>query len=140
MSVLSADLRRTLERAVLAGRGVAEAAAASAVARLGVGLRDAPTHLTSDEKALRVALRARARQLGDSLDKCSDPADVEVACPLVVSEVAYEQWHRFLFARFLANLGVSNFGVYLEFSGGLCQACSVDVAVDVAVDGFQRGL
>ncbi|MFZ2502828.1 MAG: DNA methyltransferase [Nocardioides sp.] len=55
---------------------------------------------------MRVALRARARQLGDSLDKSSDPGDVDVACPLLVSEVAYEQWHRFLFARFLEANGL----------------------------------
>jgi hypothetical protein len=50
---------------------------------------------------LRVALRARARQLGDELEKSANPGEVGVACPLLVSEVAYEQWHRFLFARFL---------------------------------------
>ena len=137
MSVLSADLRRTLERAVLAGRGVAEAAAASAVARLGVGLRDAPMHLTVEEKALRVALRARARQLGDSLDKSSDPGDVEVACPLLVSQVAYEQWHRFLFARFLeANhlLHHPEFGVPVSLTD--CEELAADLGEP---DGWSVG-
>jgi hypothetical protein len=106
MSVLSGELRRLLERAVLEGRGVAEGAAASALGRLGVGLRDAPGHLSGGERSLRVALRARARQLGDQLERSDAPNEVWVACPLLVSEVAYEQWHRFLFARFLEANGL----------------------------------
>lgn len=106
MSVLSGELRRLLERAVLEGRGVAEGAAASALGRLGLGLRDAPGHLSSEERTLRVALRARARQLGDQLERSDAPNEVWVACPLLVSEVAYEQWHRFLFARFLEANGL----------------------------------
>ena len=74
MSVLSGELRRLLERAVLEGRGVAEGAAASALGRLGVGLRDAPGHLSGEERSLRVALRARARQLGDQLERSDAPA------------------------------------------------------------------
>lgn len=102
MSVLSGGLRKELERSVVLGRGVAEGGAASALTRLGVGLRDAPGHLTAEEKLLRVGLRARARQLGDPLETDAHAdTDVRVRCPLLVSEVAYEQWHRFLFARFL---------------------------------------
>ncbi|MCV7176148.1 hypothetical protein H7H98_10370 [Mycolicibacterium sphagni] len=85
--------------------------------------------MTVDEKSLRVALRARARQLGDSLDKSSDPADVEVACPLLVSEVAYEQWHRFLFARFLEANGLlhhPDFGVAVTISDCDELAASLD--------------
>ena len=102
MSVLSGGLRKALERSVVLGRGVAEGGAASALTRLGVALRDAPGHLTLEEKSLRVGLRARARQLGDPLE--TDPtadADVSARCPMLMAEVAYEQWHRFLFARFL---------------------------------------
>ena len=43
-------------------------------------------------------MRARARQLGD------DVAAGAVA--LLVREVAYEQWHRLLFARFLEVNGL----------------------------------
>ncbi|MDQ0863777.1 Eco57I restriction-modification methylase domain-containing protein [Arthrobacter globiformis] len=101
MSVLSGVLRKLLERAVVDGRVVAEGGAAAALTRLGVGLRDAPGHLSLEERALRNGLRARARQLGDRLELSGDPGDVWVASPLLVGEVAYEQWHRFLFARFL---------------------------------------
>lgn len=44
-------------------------------------------------------LRARARQLGDALD----PKSQVQALEHLVREVAYEHWHRMLFARFLAE-------------------------------------
>jgi hypothetical protein len=98
VAVLNAELRRALERAVERGRVVAEGAASAAVSRLGVGVAPAPGYLGEDERVLRRGLRARARQLGD------DPDVGEVA--LLVREVAYEQWHRLLFARFLEVNGL----------------------------------
>ena len=38
-------------------------------------------------------------------------------------------------AQLLAILGGQNFGVCLEFSGGLSQACPIDVGVHVRIDG-----
>ena len=76
---------------------MAEGAAAAAVGRLGCGAGWRAGALSEeDERSLRVALRARARQLGDPLDRSAAPGDVSVACPLLVAEVAYEQWHRLL--------------------------------------------
>lgn len=98
MSVLTQDQRRALERAVERGRVVAESAAASAVSRLGVGVGAAPGYLSEGERVLRRGLRARARQLGDEVRA----GDVT----LLVREVAYEQWHRLLFARFLELNGL----------------------------------
>src|SRR4051812_905561 len=98
MTSLNQELRRALERAVERGRVVAEAAASAAVARLGVGGTPAPAYLVEFERVSRRALRARARQLGDGL------AAGDVA--LLVREVAYEQWHRLLFARFLEVNGL----------------------------------
>jgi len=60
---------------------------------LGVFLRDKPGHLNRDQAALRNGLRQKWRQLGSD----------EAAKPLLVAECAYEQWHRLLFARFLAE-------------------------------------
>ena len=81
MSVLSGGLRKVLERSVVLGRGVAEGGAGAALTRLGVGLRDAPGHLTVEEKSSRVRLRARARQLGDPLDTAVGyDADVSARC------------------------------------------------------------
>jgi hypothetical protein len=59
---------------------------------LGVDEEPAPGGLSEEQRSLRVALRAKARQLG-GLDA-------------LVGEVAYEQWHRMLFARFLAENGL----------------------------------
>ena len=50
------------------------------------------------QRRLRQALRARARQLGDG--------DGTQGFDPLVDEVAYEQWHRMLFARFLAENGL----------------------------------
>lgn len=105
MAVLSSDQRRLLERAVVAGRGVAESAAVAMVSRLGVGEESAPGHLSVEERGLRRGLRARARQLGDLLDRAAG-GDVRVRCKLLVGQVAYEQWHRLLFARFLEVTGL----------------------------------
>jgi hypothetical protein len=98
MTALADMQRDALRRAVERGRVVAEAAASAAVSRLGVGVEPAPGYLVEGERELRRALRARARQLGD------DPAAGGVT--LLVREVAYEQWHRLLFARFLEVNGL----------------------------------
>jgi hypothetical protein len=90
MRVLSSSLRRQLESAVLAGRRAAESAARSALEGLGVFSDRRPEHLDDARAGLRNGLRAKWRQLGNNRD-------------LLVSECAYEQWHRLLFARFLAE-------------------------------------
>ena len=48
---------------------------------------------------MALKLRARGRQLGDALDNKSG----KQATTRLVHEVAYEHWHRMLFARFLAE-------------------------------------
>jgi hypothetical protein len=90
MRALSSNLRKQLETAVLAARRAAEGASRAAVDGLGVFLRDRPGHLDADRAALRNGLRAKWRQLGEDRE-------------LLVAECAYEQWHRLLFARFLAE-------------------------------------
>ncbi|MCK8609317.1 BREX-1 system adenine-specific DNA-methyltransferase PglX [Agromyces sp. C10] len=108
MSVLSSGLRSVLERAVGEGRVAAEVGARSALARLGVADAVAPSFLSAEEVGLREGLLARAMQLGDP----RSGASVEDAVPLLVGEVAYEQWHRLLFARFLA---VNNLLMHPEY-------------------------
>ncbi len=95
MPPLPAELRRDLEKAVVSARRLAEAAGRAALARLGVGETDAPVALTAEQRGLRTALRERAKALGGG--------DRTVGIPLLVEEIAYEQWHRMLFARFLAE-------------------------------------
>ena len=68
MAALSAELRSTFEKEVVQARDTAEAAAHAALTSLAFE-RDRPFESMNEEKrALRRALRARARQLG------SDPA------------------------------------------------------------------
>lgn len=99
MASLSRDLRKDLEKTVKHARRVAEAGARKAVEQLGVGEAEAPKHLTVEQRALRNRLRAHGRQLGDR----RDPKGVQATTRLV-QECAYEQWHRMLFARFLAEM------------------------------------
>ncbi len=93
MGVLSSGLRRQLESAVLAARRAAEGAASAAVEGLGVFSDRRPEHLDADRAVLRNGLRAKWRQLGGYQE-------------LLIAECAYEQWHRLLFARFLAENGL----------------------------------
>ena len=89
MRPLDPALRNELEKAVLRARGEAERAARAALSILAVNSARAFTTLNQEQRALRNALRAKARQLH--------------AFSMLVEEVAYAQWHRMLFARFLAE-------------------------------------
>src|SRR5947209_9669385 len=97
MASLSNELRSMLERAIIRAREIAEEEAQAALIRLSVNRNEPFASLTVEQRRLRNALRAKARQLGgvsSSQDK---------GFKLLVEEVAYEQWHRRLFARFLAE-------------------------------------
>jgi len=103
MPALAPALRNNLGKTVVAARDLAEAAARVALHRLAVDERDAYLSLSEEQRVLRVTLRAWARQLGDPLDKAQpDPTSIKTM-PALAAECAYEQWHRLLFARFLAE-------------------------------------
>lgn len=104
MQTLDKDLRSKLEKTVKAARKVAEAAARAAVDQLGVG-HDKPDAFLSDaEKVLRNRLRTHGKQLGDARDsQSSNPTYGKQEVQRLVQEVAYQHWHRMLFARFLAD-------------------------------------
>jgi MmeI, DNA-methyltransferase domain len=91
--ILSSNQRKTLEDACSKGRHASEQAVRAALTSLAVTAERPPGHLTEDDRQLRRGLRAKARQLGDTGDNLD----------LLVAECAYEQWHRLLFARFLAE-------------------------------------
>ena len=104
MQALDKDLRSALEKTVKAARTVAEAAAHAAVDQLGVGHDKPETFLSGDEKALRNRLRTHGKQLGDARDsKSTNPTYGKQDVQHLVQEVAYQHWHRMLFARFLAD-------------------------------------
>jgi len=99
MQALDRALRNKLERTVMEARDVAEVAARVAIEQLGVGESKSPTHLSQDKKELRRKLRIHGRQLGDARHARTEVQEID----RLNEEVAYEHWHRMLFARFLAE-------------------------------------
>jgi len=97
MTSISRSLRNLLESTVTKARGIAEAAASEALTYLGVADVEKPKHLNPEQHTLRNQLRAHARQLGDKLEGKLQ------STRRLVEEIAYEQWHRILFTRFLVE-------------------------------------
>src|SRR5215216_5996819 len=97
MAALDPTLRRTLEKKIVEARDASEGAAEAAIKALAVHETEPYASLTGDERRLRRVLRAKARQLGTNPERDLRP---------LVEECAYEQWHRMLFARFLAENGL----------------------------------
>lgn len=94
-SSLDKALRKKLETTVEKAREVVEAAVTDALTRLGIADAQAPSYLTDDERKLRNTLRGHARQLGDKLVESVQETES------LIDEMAYEHWHRMLFARYL---------------------------------------
>lgn len=99
MIPLDKSLRNKLEKTVIDARDVAEAAALAVLEQLGVSEPAPFTHLTEPERELRRKLRTHGRQLGDIRDPKKQTQEIS----LLAEEIAYEHWHRMLFARFLAE-------------------------------------
>ena len=99
MPALASDLRRQLENAVVEARDLAEAAARASLKRWAVDASEPFEHFSAADKSFRNRLRARGRQAGDRRDEAKKTQEIEQ----VVEELAYEYWHRMLFARFLAE-------------------------------------
>lgn len=93
MPVLTSQQRKLLDDACVKGRRTSEQAVRAALGSLAVTAERPPAHLSGEDRQLRRGLRAKSRQLGDQGDKLD----------LLIGECAYEQWHRLLFARFLAE-------------------------------------
>lgn len=99
MVTLSKDLRRALENTVKEARRVAEEGAGKAIESLAVHHHEPWPGLTPEQRTLRNRLRAHGRQLGDRRDERRGTQAIN----RLVTECAYEHWHRMLFARFLAE-------------------------------------
>jgi len=98
MQPLDKTLRNRLERTIKDARDIAEDAARAALEQLGVGEAAPFAYLSEQDRELRRKLRVHGRQLGDSLNG----GKIQTMDRLI-EEVAYEHWHRMLFARFLAE-------------------------------------
>ncbi|MCX8564022.1 N-6 DNA methylase [Mycolicibacterium mucogenicum] len=120
--VLNADQRRHLDGAVQRARVAAEQAAGDVLRALAVAEPSRPSYLSDGDNALRLALREKARQLGD--DTARNGADLTS----LVREVAYEQWHRLLFARFLEVNGLLRHPEFRDTS------LTLDDCADIADD------
>ena len=128
---LDKALRRTLEATVIKARDIAELAATQALNRLGVGDAKPTDYLDDQQRKLRTRLRARGRQLGDIKNDNGQQATHKL-----VTEVAYEHWHRMLFARFLEQNNLLMYDEYTPLSLDECNELAQDS--DTARDDLER--
>jgi hypothetical protein len=98
VSSLPTPLRRQLESAVGKARTIAESGARHALEALAVQEPDPYRHMDETARTLRRQLRAQARQLGDGESRLK-PGAYEIKH--LAEKLAYDQWHRLLFARYL---------------------------------------
>ena len=101
MPALESNLRRQLENVIIQARDVAEGAARSALQKRAVDAAEPFLHFGDVEKKIRSRVRARGRQVGDVRN-----SDGTQSIDQLTQELAYEYWHRMLFARFLAENGL----------------------------------
>lgn len=128
---LDKALRRTLESTVIKARDIAEQAASQALNQLGVAETKAAEYLTAEQRKLRTRLRARGRQLGDIKAPNGQQGTYKL-----ITEVAYEHWHRMLFARFLEQ---NNLLMYDEYTPLTLAECNELVQEpDLARDDVER--
>ncbi len=125
MPTLASHQRKALEKTVHTARQVAELGVRGALTSLAVSEPNAFSHHTDTDAALRTRLRKRAREVGSGSDE-GTPRDV---APLV-EEIAYEHWHRMLFARFLAE---NNLLIHPAFGA----AVSIKECKELAADDDQ---
>jgi hypothetical protein len=98
MPPLDSKLRDQLDKVCQTARDLAVSFARSALQKRGVDATEALPHFGAQERELRNRLRARGRQVGDVRT-----ADGTQSIEQLSQELAYEYWHRMLFARFLAE-------------------------------------
>lgn len=101
MAVLTQQQRNTLESAVKQARRVSEAGAWNALRAFAVDNPDPFPHMNPEQRGLRNRLRSKARLLGDEL-----PSSGHQQIDQLTYELAYEYWHKMLFAKFLEANGL----------------------------------
>lgn len=101
MAVLTPQQRNTLESSVKHARKIAEVGAFNALHGLAVDHPEPFAHMNPTQRGLRNSLRSKARLLGDIL-----PADGAQHIDHLMYELAYETWHKMLFAKFLEANGL----------------------------------
>lgn len=101
MPVLTPQQRNTLETAVKQARKIAETGALNALHGLAVDNAEPYPHMKPEQRALRNSLRNKAKLLGDLL-----PDKGTQNIKNLAYELAYETWHKMLFAMFLEANGL----------------------------------
>ena len=99
IGALPTDLRNQLAAVIKAARRAGESGARKALDVLAAGAPRAHASMSPVDQDLRRRLRAHGRQLGDRRDPATGAQQID----RLAHEVAYEHWHRMLFARFLAE-------------------------------------
>ncbi len=100
MAVLTSAQRSVLEKAVIQARKLSESGARHALHALAVNEAEPFPHQSPEQRELRNHLRSKARLLGDELSNRKQSIDH------LSNELAYEYWHKMLFARFLETNGL----------------------------------
>lgn len=96
MPVLTSSQRSTLEKAVKVARTSAEKGAINALKSLAVDQAEPFGHMSPEQRTLRNRLRQKGRLLGDTLEQTGTQSLHKISY-----ELAYETWHKMLFAKFL---------------------------------------
>lgn len=96
MAVLTPQQRTTLESAVQLARKTAEQGAFNALHAMAVDHPEPFGHMDAKQRSLRNRLRSKARLLGDELQSNGIQGINNLSY-----ELAYETWHKMLFAKFL---------------------------------------
>lgn len=136
MTTLPKAARKALEDATLAARHAAETAVAKRFSALDLTGSAAPAGIGDGDRAPRIALRRRAISLGQGrVEGTLRGTDaVRAGAPFLVEELAYESWHRMLFARFLAENGLL---VHPAFGVALSVADVAGLAAEQGADPWQ---
>jgi hypothetical protein len=132
MQPLEKMLRNKLERTIREARDIAEAAARASLEQLGVGEANPHPYLSEEERSLRVRLRAHGRQQGDLRD-----FDGRQETSRLIEEVAYQHWHRMLFACFLAENNLLMYPDPIEPIPVTLEECDDLAAGEGAKDGWE---
>ena len=122
MTALESAIRKQLERTVVRAREVAEAGAEATLQTLAVRRDDAYPTMDQAQRDLRTALRAKAKNLGEG--------SREAGYAPLIEEIAYEQWHRLLFARFLAENGLLMYAPGMPVSLAECAELATEEGAD----------
>lgn len=126
---LEKSFRSGLERTVVKAREIAETAAEQALVGHSVGDNKVPDFFNEQKRMLRNRLRAHGRQLGDIRED-----NGEQSIKKLIAEVAYEHWHRMLFARFLEQNGLLMYDAHTSVT---LQDCNDLVEDDVFQDELE---